>query len=62
MHLWAGSIPAQIDKMRELYHAVPEKPEWLTEQDIIRYERQMSPPAMPVLDEEEISDLVDVVL
>lgn len=60
--LWAGSVTAQISKMRELYDAVPEKPEWLTEQDIIRYERQMSPPAMPVLDEEEISDLVDVVL
>lgn len=41
-HLWAGSIQAQIAKMRELYNAVPEKPEWLTEQDIERYERQMT--------------------
>ncbi len=74
MHLWAGSIPAQIDKMRELYHAVPEKPEWLTEQDINLYEKQMtalepepakepkSDSMIPALDEEELSDLVDVVL
>lgn len=78
-HLWAGSVQSQISKMRELYDAVPEKPEWLTEQDIERYEKQMaaleteaasvdtaisSEPdsTMPVLDEEEISDLVDVVL
>ena len=60
--MWAGSVTAQISKMRELYDAVPEKPEWLTEQDINHYERQMTPPSIPVLDEEEISDLVDVVL
>ena len=41
-HLWAGSVEAQISKMRELYSALPEKPEWLTEQDIDRYEAQMS--------------------
>lgn len=73
-YLWAGNIPAQIDKMRELYHAVPEKPEWLTEQDINLYEKQMtalelepakepkSDSIIPALDEEELSDLVDVVL
>ncbi len=41
-HLWAGSVEAQISKMRELYAALPEKPEWLTEQDIDRYEARMS--------------------
>lgn len=41
-HLWAGSAEAQITKMRELYDALPEKPEWLTEQDIDRYESQMT--------------------
>ena len=41
-HLWAGSVEAQISKMRELYAALPEKPEWLTEQDIDRYEAWMS--------------------
>ena len=41
-HLWAGSVEAQIIKMRELYDALPEKPEWLTEQDIDNYESQMT--------------------
>ena len=41
-HLWAGSVKAQISKMRELYAALPEKPEWLTEQDIDRYEARMN--------------------
>lgn len=41
-HLWAGSVEAQIAKMRELYALLPEKPEWLSEQDIDRYESQMT--------------------
>ena len=41
-HLWAGSVPAQIAKMRELYASLPEKPEWLTEQDIDRYAQRMA--------------------
>lgn len=41
-HLWAGSVEKQIAKMRELYTALPEKPEWLSEQDIDRYEQQMT--------------------
>ncbi len=41
-HLWAGSVEAQITKMRELYDVLSEKPEWLTEQDIDRYESQMT--------------------
>ena len=40
-HLWAGSVNEQIDKMRELYDLLPEKPEWLSKQDIDNYERQM---------------------
>lgn len=39
--LWAGSVDEQIDKMRELYDLLPEKPEWLSKQDIDNYERQM---------------------
>ena len=46
-HLWAGSVQAQISKMRELYDALPEKPEWLTAQDIDAYERQMAGLAPP---------------
>ena len=40
-HLWAGSVDKQIEKMRELYEQLPEKPEWLSNQDIDNYERQM---------------------
>ncbi len=30
--------------MRELYDAVPQKPEWLTAEDIDRYEQRMTAP------------------
>ena len=29
-HLWAGSVEAQIAKMRELYAQLPEKPDWIS--------------------------------
>ena len=41
-HLWAGNVKNQIAKMWELYNAVLEKPNWLTAQDIERYEKQMA--------------------
>lgn len=41
-HLWAGGVEAQIAKMRELYDKLKEKPEWLTLEDIARYERRMN--------------------
>ena len=43
-HLWAGSVYAQVKKMRELYDALPEKPEWLTTEAINRYAAQMAAP------------------
>ena len=43
-HLWAGNVHAQIKKMRELYDALPEKPEWLTVEAIDRYAAQMAAP------------------
>ena len=43
-HLWAGTVYAQIKKMRELYDALPEKPEWLTAEAIDRYAAQMAAP------------------
>lgn len=43
-HLWAGNVREQIAKMRELYDALPEKPEWLTQEDIERYAQRMEPP------------------
>ncbi len=39
-----GSVEKQIAKMRELYDAVPDKPEWLTAEDIDRYEQRMTAP------------------
>ena len=42
-HLWAGNVREQIAKMRELYDALPEKPEWLTMEDIDRYAQRMEP-------------------
>ena len=34
----------QIAKMRELYAALPDEPEWLTMEDIDRYAQRMEPP------------------
>ena len=42
-HLWAGSVRGQIAKMRELYDRLPEKPEWLTLDDINKYAQRMAP-------------------
>ena len=41
-NLWAGNVPDQIAKMRELYQTLPEKPDWISLDDIDRYEREMS--------------------
>ena len=42
-HLWAENAKAQIAKMRELYASLPEKPEWITAEDIDTYARRMIP-------------------
>ena len=42
-HLWAGSVYAQIVKMRDLYDALPQKPEWLTKEMIDDYAERMAP-------------------
>ena len=43
-HLWAGSVERQIKKMKELYNSFPEnkKPEWLTYDQILEYEKEMT--------------------
>ena len=41
-HLWAGNVSAQIHKMRELYDALPEKPDWLTREQIEDYADRMA--------------------
>ena len=43
-HLWAGNVHAQIKKMREMYDALLEKPEWLTAEAIDQYAAQMAAP------------------
>lgn len=40
-HLWALNEVEQIQKMKELYAGLPEKPEWLTLADIEKYEVEM---------------------
>lgn len=43
-HLWAGSVSAQIEKMKELYNSFlpDEKPEWITMEKICDYDNQMT--------------------
>lgn len=43
-HLWAGSMEAQIAKMRELYAQLPEKPDWISLEAIDAYARRMAAP------------------
>lgn len=54
-HLWAGSVEAQIAKMRELYAQLPEKPDWISLEAINAYARRMAAPEQPeetrILDE-----------
>jgi hypothetical protein len=41
-HLWAGDEAMQIAKMKEIFAALPEKPEWLTPERIEQYEAAMT--------------------
>lgn len=40
-HLWADTEAEQIAKMKEIYEALPEKPEWITLEKIAEYEAAM---------------------
>ena len=40
-NLWAGNPEGQIAKMKELWNELPEKPEWLSMEDIEAYEKEM---------------------
>lgn len=42
-HLWAGNVDDQIKEMKKLWNQLPEdgKPEWLSMEDILEYERKM---------------------
>ena len=41
-YLWAGNTRDQIAKMRELYSVLKDKPEWITLEDIDKYERRFN--------------------
>lgn len=43
-HLWAKNVKDHIAKMKEIFTAMPEnmKPDWLTMDDILEYEKKMS--------------------
>lgn len=41
-YLWAGNAADQIAKMKELYNGFTEKPEWLSYQEILDYEKAMT--------------------
>ena len=42
-HLWAGNVDAQIKEMKRLWNGFPKdaKPEWLSMDDILTYEKKM---------------------
>ena len=40
-HLWAGNPKDQIKEMRRLHDKVEVKPEWLTAEQITKYETEM---------------------
>lgn len=42
-NLWAGNVDGQIEEMKKLWNSLPEngKPEWLSMEDILDYERKM---------------------
>jgi hypothetical protein len=41
-HLWANDVKSQIAKMKEIWNNLKEKPEWLTMEQILEYEKKMS--------------------
>lgn len=41
-HLWALDETLQIEKMREIYHGLPVKPEWLSLSKIDEYSKKMT--------------------
>jgi hypothetical protein len=39
--LWAGNVKDQIAKMKELWENLSVKPEWLSYEEILNYEKEM---------------------
>lgn len=42
-HLWEESVFSHIKEMRRIYELLPEKPEWLTMEEIDSYAKRMTP-------------------
>ena len=40
-NLWAGNVEKQIQLMKDLYNSFEEKPEWISMEEIEKYEKQM---------------------
>ena len=40
--LWAGNVEDQIAEMKKIYDSLDEKPDWITMEDIERYEKEMA--------------------
>ena len=61
--LWAKNEEGQIAEMRKLYNQLKEKPEWLSEEDINNYAKEMGvvdlPSTVDGTAEEEIQDTLD---
>ncbi len=41
-HLWAGNVPEHIFEMKKLWNELTVKPEWLSFEEILNYEKEMS--------------------
>ncbi len=56
--LWAGSVADQIAKMKELWNSLPAdgKPQWLSMEDILQYEKDMSSSPEGFGPEDEVQD------
>lgn len=61
--LWAKNEDGQIAKMREIYNQLKEKPEWLSEEDINNYAKEMGVVDLPSTTDgtagKEIQDMLD---
>lgn len=60
--LYYKNVEKHIAKMREIFDALPDMPEWISEKDIDRYEILMMPFEVSATYEGNTCDLVDIEL
>jgi hypothetical protein len=41
-HLWSGNVKDHIKDMKALYNSLKEKPEWLSWEQILKFEKEMA--------------------